>query len=223
MAMAYNIIEVPNSGARLDLHQKIAGIFVALGGFSALANGIMSTTPMDSDTYTSYGPACRWGALSMWSIAGAIVAAAYPRNVASFLSLLVAAFLFMVAFFMLMFAPHVNHDEKLKYVAQYPWSLSRVGVGMVSLGCGCFLSYKTIYTVPLGVISAAFFIVAGVIYSMNDLLNDEGSITNEARSAYGFAGAGWAFFSLLVSLWLFVGTRLDRNSVEYPTACSLIQ
>jgi len=225
MVMAYNIMDVPNSGKRLNHHQKIAGIFVVLGGVSVLASGIMLTTPMDSDTFISYGPACKWGALSMWSIAGAIVVAAYPRNGASFFSFLVAAILFLAAFSMLMYSTIYYNDDgmKLIYGAQYPYSLSRVGIGMVSLGCGCFLSHKTIYTVPLGVISTAFFIAAAVMYSTCDLLDDEGFITDFARSAYGVAGGGWACFSLLVSLWLFVGTRVDRNSVEYPSAFPSVQ
>jgi len=218
MEMAYNKISVANSSKKLNQHQKIAGIFVALGGVFVLASGIMLTTPIDSETFIS-GSACKWGALSMWSIAGAVVVAAYPRNVASFFSFLVAAILFLAAFFMMNYVTIYNNDEGiiLKCVAQYPYSLSRVGIGMVCLGCGCFLSHKTIYTVLLGVLSTGFFIAAAVMYSTFELLDNDGSMTYFARCAYGVAGAGWTCFSLLVSLWLFVGTRSDRNSVEYPS------
>jgi len=216
MAMAYNIISVANSSKKFNQHQKIAGIFVALGGVSVLASGIMLTTPMDTDTFIKYGPGCRWIALSMWSIAGAVIVAAYPRNVASFLSFLVAAILFKAAFIMIIVSS-IDEYFKLEYGVQYPYSLSRVGIGMVSLGCGCFLSHKTIYTVPLGVMSLGFFIAAAVMYSTVEFLDNDGSMTYFARCAYGVAGAGWTCFSLLVSLWLFVGTRSDRNSVEYPS------
>jgi len=219
MEMAYNKISVANSSKKLNQHQKIAGIFVALGGVFVLASGIMLTTPIDSETFIS-GSACKWGALSMWSIAGAVVVAAYPRNVASFFSFLVAAILFLAAFFMMQTCAGIyDNDEgiNLKCGVQYPYSLSRVGIGMVSLGCGCFLSHKTIYTVPLGVMSLGFFIAAAVMYSTVEFLDNDGSMTYFARCAYGVAGAGWTCFSLLVSLWLFVGTRSDRNSVEYPS------
>jgi len=217
MAMAHNITSVANSNKKLYQHQQIAGIYVALGSVAVLASGIMLTTPIDSDTFIKYGPGFRWVAFSMWSIAGSVLVLAYPRNVASFLSFLVAAILFMAVFLMIILSTYDYWWLNLELSVQYPYSVSRVGFGMVSLGCGCFLSHKTTYAVLLGVLSTGFFISAAVMYSACELLNNDGSMTYCARSAYGVAGAGWTCFSLLVSLWLFVGTRVERNSVGLST------